>query len=147
MAGERSVCRVIVLGSTGSIGTQTLEVIEHLNRLHAAGQWGTRYEVVGLAAGRNIELLSKQAMRLGVRQLALGVLESDVVADIRHGSAAPFGEICTRQGDNAVLDLVKEVECDLVVAAMSGAAGLPATFAAVELGRDVALANKETLVA
>lgn len=129
MAAPRDVCRLIVLGSTGSIGTQTLEVVEHLNGLHARGSWPTRFEVVGLAAGANVDLLGAQSRRFGVRRCAA-----------RDGP----GEF---RGDDGPERLVRDVECDMVVAAISGAAGLPATLAAVELGRDVALANKETLVA
>lgn len=126
--------RVIVLGSTGSIGVQTLEVIAHLNALHDEGRWPIRFEVAGLAAGRNADLLSEQCRRFGVRNHA--------VADgtERAGAGA-------RHGPDAAERLVREVESDVVVAAMVGSAGLPATLAAVQAGRNVALANKETLVA
>jgi 1-deoxy-D-xylulose-5-phosphate reductoisomerase len=120
----RETCRVIVLGSTGSIGTQTLSVIDHLNALHGRGEWATRYEVVGLAAGRRSEALGMQRDHCGLPE-----------------SAISYG------GDDSSLRLVERVECDLVVSAITGAAGLPATLRAVELGRDIALANKETLVA
>jgi 1-deoxy-D-xylulose-5-phosphate reductoisomerase len=129
MAAACEVCRLIVLGSTGSIGTQTLEVVGHLNTLHARGEWPTRFEVVGLAAGSNTALLAEQVRRFGVRR-----------------SAARDGDGSFSGGDGPCR-LVREIECDMVVAAISGAAGLPATLAAIELGRDVALANKETLVA
>lgn len=128
--------RLIILGSTGSIGTQTIEVIEHLNALHAAGRYHQRIEVVGLVAGRNAKLLTEQAQRLGCRQIAL--------CDPRDGADVPSS---ARSGIAAAEAMVREVPCDMVVAAMVGAAGLPATLAAVELGRTVALANKETLVA
>lgn len=128
--------RVIVLGSTGSIGAQTLEVIENLNAQHAAGVFPARHEVVGLAAGRNAGRLVEQARALGVRDLALAEGAADAPAGAR-----------VRTGAGAAERLVREVEADLVVAAMVGSAGLPATLAAIELGRDVALANKETLVA
>lgn len=134
--GER---RVILLGSTGSIGTQTVDVIEHLNRLHQAdGAVSPRYRVVGLASGRNTALMCEQAARLGVKDLA--VATTDGTCDAPAGSRV-------RRGTDAAERLVREVECDLVLGAMVGSAGLPATLAAVELGRDVALANKETLVA
>jgi 1-deoxy-D-xylulose-5-phosphate reductoisomerase len=131
---ERRVCRVIVLGSTGSIGTQTLEVIEHLNAMHRAGAWCTEYRVVGLAAGSRWPVVRAQAARLGVQHTALA--DGDAPAD------GP-----TFAGPGAAERLVREVDCELVLAAITGAAGLPATLAAVELGRDIALANKETLVA
>jgi len=129
--------RVILLGSTGSIGTQTLEVIDHLNREHDAGRWATRFEVVALAAGRNASVLFDQAERLGVRELAL--------RDPVNGVTAQYQNV--RTGDDAAEALVREVEADLVVAAMVGFAGLGGTLAAVQRGSDVALANKETLVA
>ncbi len=116
--------RVIILGSTGSIGTQTLEVIEHLNTLHARAEHPHAYEVAGLACGRNRALMEEQARRFNVKHLA-----------------------CGQDSDAGALDLVQNVECDLVVAAIVGSAGIRATLAAVELGRDVALANKESLVA
>jgi len=141
VAARRETCRLILLGSTGSIGTQTLQVVEHLNSLHGRGEWPTRYQVVGLAAGRNAELLAEQAMKFGVSSTALGAADSD---SARGGGR---GGTFTWQGADAPERLIRAVECDLVVAAITGAAGLPATLAAVELGRDVALANKETLVA
>lgn len=122
--------RIIVLGSTGSIGTQTLEVVDHLSRLHDARS----VQIVGLAAGSNAALLAQQAGRFHVPHLALSDPQG---AD----SSVRF------VGPGAPEALVRAVECDLVVAAMVGAAGLPATLAAVEQGLDVALANKETLVA
>lgn len=120
---------MIILGSTGSIGTQTLDVIAHLNGPTARG--GDRWEVVGLAAGNNAARLKEQAARFGVRAVA----------------CAGGAEAGWLTGADAAERLVRTVECDVVVAAMVGVAGLPATLAAVELGRDVALANKETLVA
>lgn len=122
--------RVILLGSTGSIGTQTLEVIAHLNSLPAHAQ----INVVGLAAGRNADLLHAQARAFAVRDLALS-----------ESAATPDPHL--RTGPDAAERLVKEVDADLVIAAMAGSAGLHATLAAVSLGRDIALANKETLVA
>src|ERR1043165_4588240 len=126
--------RLLILGSTGSIGTQTLEVVSHINALHARGQSPVAFEVVGLAAGNNARLLMDQAARFNVRDLALAPAQGETSSRLRAGAGAAER-------------LVREVECDLVMAAMVGSAGLPATLAAVELGRDVALANKETLVA
>lgn len=130
--------RVIVLGSTGSIGTQTIDVVGHLNALADRGATHVRYRVVGLATGKSSVAMFEQAQRLGVRDLAL--------ADEASACEAPAGSRL-RRGASAAERLVREVECDLVLGAMVGSAGLPATLAAVELGRDVALANKETLVA
>ncbi|MBL8990829.1 MAG: hypothetical protein JNJ48_04525, partial [Phycisphaerae bacterium] len=71
VSAQPSERRVILLGSTGSIGTQTLDVIGHLNALHERGQWPTRYRVVGLAAGGNGELVARQAAEFSVREVAL----------------------------------------------------------------------------
>ncbi len=131
--------RVLILGSTGSIGTQTVGAIEALHAAADAGLCDRRFEIVGLAAGSKGPALAEQAAKLGVRELAIG----DPAADL-HG--APQGANI-RRGPDAAEALVREVEADLVVAAIVGVAGLPSTLAAVELGRDVALANKETLVA
>jgi 1-deoxy-D-xylulose-5-phosphate reductoisomerase len=129
--------RVIVLGSAGSIGTQTLDAINHLNRLHAAGRFPHRCEVVGLATGTNAGAMLAQAARYGVREAA--------VADASCDASGPGVEV--RMGPDAAERLVREVGCDLVVGAIVGVAGLPAVLAALERGTDVALANKETLVA
>lgn len=136
--------RVILLGSTGSIGTQTIEVVEHLAaRARAEGQHPP-LEIVALAAGRNAPLLAQQAQRLGVRHIALA---DESARDTLHAHASAGGPRVLCCGPSAAEELVRTVDADLVVAAMVGAAGLPATLAAVQLGRDVALANKETLVA
>jgi len=110
--------RLLILGSTGSIGTQTLDVVRHLNTL------GHRFEIVGLAAGSNTELLRQQAEEFCVENAVAACDDVD----------------CAER-------LVREVECDMVVAAISGSAGLRSTLAGAELGRDIALANKESLVA
>ena len=141
---DHPVKRVIILGATGSIGTQTLEVLEHLNTLSARGVRPLRYEVVGLAARRNAGTLADAAQRWKSDDAAPQLAISDA-----HAAGSLIGDDADRclQGDDAAERLVRETEADIVVAAMVGAAGLPATLAAVELGRDVALANKETLVA
>jgi 1-deoxy-D-xylulose-5-phosphate reductoisomerase len=127
--------RLIVLGSTGSIGANVLAVVEHLRQSdHAA------FSVVGLGAGANAALLREQADRFGVTHLAIA---DDSAADLLAGRGAVF------TGPAAAEELVKAVARpgDLLVGAMVGSAGLPATLAAVERGCDIALANKETLVA
>ncbi len=136
-ANPSSTKRVLILGSTGSIGVQTIEVIEHLNALYSKGKTPTRYEVVGLAAGSKHEHLITQANKLGVRDLALMQSCGDI-------DQAGFN---LRIGKNAARQLVEEVPCDLVVGAIVGVAGLDSVLRAVQLGIDVALANKETLVA
>jgi len=137
-------CRVIILGSTGSIGTQTLDVIRAANARHDAASDSARpllpfFEVVGLAAGNNTALLAAQAREWNVRTLACA-------GEPPAAHALPTG---TRvfTGPDASCQLVHNVPCDTVVAAIVGSAGLAATLEAVEQGRTIALANKETLVA
>lgn len=127
--------RLIVLGSTGSIGVNTLAVVEHLRSVGFA-----EYEVVGLAAGNNAELLAAQAARFGVRHIA--VASENAAASLK---SIPHLYV----GHDAALELVQDIARpgDLIVGAMVGSAGVPATLAAIERGCDIALANKETLVA
>ena len=134
------VRRVLVLGATGSIGTQTLRVLDALNGASRDGARGVRYELAGLAAGRNAAELAALASRWPACPIAL--------ADDAAARSLPE-ELRSRciTGPESAERLVRESPCDIVVAAVVGSAGLPATLAAVQLGRDVALANKETLVA
>jgi 1-deoxy-D-xylulose-5-phosphate reductoisomerase len=120
--------RVLVLGSTGSIGTQALEVI-------AANP--DRFEVVGLAAGgANPETVARQRAETGVTNIA--------IADER--SAAKLGDVPFR-GPDAVTRLVQETDADVVLNALVGALGLRPTLAALDSGARLALANKESLIA
>jgi 1-deoxy-D-xylulose-5-phosphate reductoisomerase len=120
--------RVLVLGSTGSIGTQALEVI-------AANP--DRFEVVGLAAGgANLDALLRQRDETGVANIA--------IADDRAAQLA--GDI-PYSGPEAVTRLVEETEADVVLNALVGALGLRPTLAALDSGARLALANKESLVA
>jgi 1-deoxy-D-xylulose-5-phosphate reductoisomerase len=120
--------RVLVLGSTGSIGTQALEVI-------AANP--DRFEVVGLAAGgANVETLLQQRAETGVTNIA--------IAD---DHAAQLVGNVPYHGPDAVTQLVEETEADVVLNALVGALGLRPTLAALESGARLALANKESLVA
>jgi len=120
--------RVLILGSTGSIGTQALEVI-------AANP--DRFEVAGLAAGGgNPSLLARQVAETGVSNVA--------VADAQ--AAAQVGDV-TYSGPDAVTHLVENTETDVVLNALVGALGLKPTLAALTGGSRLALANKESLVA
>ena len=127
--------RLIILGSTGSIGTSALEVVEHLR-----DRGLLRFEVVGLAAGANVARVAEQAARFGVAHVA--------IAD-GTGTGELSGTPHLYVGPDAAVELIDAVAepGDLVLGAMVGAAGVPATLAAIDRGCDVALANKETLVA
>ena len=123
--------RIAVLGSTGSIGTQTLDVCRRLG-----------YEIVALAAGSNAELLEKQAREFSPKLVAA----ADENAARRLSIALSGTGITVLGGERAVLEAAA-AECDIVLNAVTGIAGLRPTIAAIEAGRDIALANKETLVA
>ncbi|WP_345752433.1 1-deoxy-D-xylulose-5-phosphate reductoisomerase [Microbacterium rhizophilus] len=103
--------RVVILGSTGSIGTQALDVIRANPE---------RFEVVGLSAGSNAAALAAQAAEFGVAATALGAVDAE--------------------------RLVREVDADVVVNGITGSVGLGPTLAALESGRTLALANKESLI-
>jgi 1-deoxy-D-xylulose-5-phosphate reductoisomerase len=122
--------RVVLLGSTGSIGTQALDVV----RAHP-----DRFEVVGLAAGRDGATLAAQADEFRVRRVAL----ADPVAARDLAAARP--DLAVLDGDRAAATLAA-VDADLVVNAVTGAVGLEPTLAALDAGTPVALANKESLI-
>lgn len=103
--------RVLVLGSTGSIGTQALDVV----RANPG-----RFEIVGLSAGSRREAVEAQAAEFGVEHIALGAVEAE--------------------------QLVRDVEADVVLNGITGSVGLGPTLAALETGRTLALANKESLI-
>jgi 1-deoxy-D-xylulose-5-phosphate reductoisomerase len=109
--------RLAVLGSTGSVGTQALDVVRANPGV---------YEVVALAAGRNEKLLAEQAAEFGVAELRAR---------------------CAADDPSVLAGLAQLPEVDIVLNAVVGFAGLPATVAALEAGKRLALANKESLIA
>ncbi len=121
--------KVLILGSTGSIGTQALEVIGRSPGL----------QVVGLAAGRGWELTVEQAREHGVPTIALA--DADAAARAGEGWS---GRVLA--GDEGVVELIASCGADLVLNGIVGAAGLGSTVVALTEGIDVALANKESLV-
>ncbi|TWT43847.1 1-deoxy-D-xylulose 5-phosphate reductoisomerase [Phycisphaerae bacterium RAS1] len=124
--------RVLLLGSTGSIGAAALDVARALR---------DEIEIVGLAAGNSWEKLAAQALEFGVRSVAIA--DAARANDLRRRLPA---ETRVFAGAAGLVDLVRETDADFVLAAIVGAAGLPATLAAVERGLDIGLANKESLV-
>ncbi|MFQ5411744.1 MAG: 1-deoxy-D-xylulose-5-phosphate reductoisomerase [Phycisphaerae bacterium] len=127
--------RVIILGSTGSIGCSALNVADHLS---------DAIEIVGLAAESSWERMSEQVARYRPRLAALSDAAAAERLSERIGQLAP--ETCVLAGEDALVRLVKESDCDFVLSGIVGVAGLPATLAAVERGLTVGLANKESLV-
>jgi len=129
--------RLFVLGSTGSIGCNTLDVVATLN---ASGD--IHFEIVGLATGSNASRLTEQINAFHAPYAALAI-------DDGHQSTLP--DHCKRvfTGRDAARQMIEAAARpgDLVVGAMVGAAGIPATLAAIDRGCDIALANKETLAA
>jgi len=122
--------RVVVLGSTGSIGTQALDVV----RAHP-----DRFRVVGLAAGRDDAALRAQAVEFDVADLALA--DRDAAARLRTG----LEDARVRDGADGVAELAG-IDADLVVNGITGAAGMRSTLTALQAGTPVALANKESLI-
>ena len=124
-----------MLGSTGSIGVNTLNVVDHLCRN------GVKIDVAGLAARSSTKLLVEQAKRFKVKHVAI----ADPASAKKLREALPDCKVFA--GPDAAEQLVRDTDCTDVAAAIVGIAGLPATLAAVELGRRIHLSNKETLVA
>jgi 1-deoxy-D-xylulose-5-phosphate reductoisomerase len=122
--------RLLILGSTGSIGTQALDVCSRSDEL----------ELVGLSAGRSWEALVEQARAHGVRRIALG----DEHAAARASEAWTDGQVLA--GAEGLVQLVVESGADLVLNALVGSVGLGPTVATLGEGIDLALANKESLV-
>jgi 1-deoxy-D-xylulose-5-phosphate reductoisomerase len=124
------VRRIVIAGSTGSIGTQALDVVSRSPEL----------EVVALAAGSNDELLVNQAQKFGVKRIGL----ADERAAARASERWTNGEVLS--GPDGLVRLVTDSGADLVLNALVGSAGLGPTVASLGEGIDLALANKESLV-
>jgi len=122
--------RILIVGSTGSIGTQALDVVSRSDSL----------EVVGLAARSNAQLVIEQAEAFGVGRVAL----ADEHAAARAAERWTSGDVLA--GAEGLVALITETDCDLVLNALVGSAGLGPTVAALGEGIDLALANKESLV-
>jgi len=124
--------RVIILGSTGSIGTSALKVARDVPE---------RMEVVALAAATSVDALAQQAAETGAKHVAIydesraGELRAKLPAGVKLYAGAP-----------GLIDLVSEVDADMVLVAIVGTAGLRPALAAIECGRDLAVASKEILV-
>lgn len=123
---ERILKGLAVLGSTGSVGTQTLDVVR---------QFPEQFRVVGLAARRSLDLLGKQVKEFKPKLISCQGTE-DELAILRENGC----------DDCNMVDMACHPEVDLVVTATVGDVALPATFSAIRAGKDIALANKETVV-
>jgi len=131
MSSPGSMKKLIVLGSTGSIGRATLDV---------ALRQSSRLQVVGLSAGKNCDLLFEQVASF--RPAAVAIEDPLCAERLRR----LYPALTVYSGENAATQLVSETFCDVVMAAIAGMAGLRPVIAAARLGCAIALANKESLV-
>jgi 1-deoxy-D-xylulose-5-phosphate reductoisomerase len=128
---ERSLKGIAILGSTGSIGTNTLRVIE---------RFPDRFHVVSLAAGGNLTELAGQIERF--RPRVVSVREESDAQEIRRR----FPEIAVGTGTQGMVDVATHPDAEILVSAAVGAVGMIPTLRGIEAGKTIALANKETLV-
>ena len=124
--------KIVILGSTGSIGTQTLEVVRANGDL----------QVTGLAASSNIALLEKQIREFSPRIAC--VFEEQAARDLAVRVADLPVQVVS--GMEGLVETAQEPSAELVLTAVVGMVGIRPTMAAMEAGKDIALANKETLV-
>ena len=124
--------KVLILGSTGSIGTSALKVARDIP---------DRMEIVGLAAQRSVDALVKQVTETGVKQVAV----TDPVAAKKARAALP-PDVEIFDGASGLVEIVQQTDADIVLVAIVGTAGLAPALAAIELGKDLAVASKEILV-
>lgn len=127
--------RLVILGSTGSIGRQTLDVV---------ARHRDRFQVVGLVAGRNVTVLAEQVRAFRPQHVV--VAEEPALGALREALGRDAGGIQLGTGMDEIVALARLPAADIVVAALVGAIGLAPTYAALAAGKRVALANKETMV-
>lgn len=124
---------IVILGSTGSIGTQALEVIEEQNE---------SFQAYGLVGGTNVELLISQAIKF--RPKWVGIQDENKYLQLKENLPA---EINIVAGEKDINEIISDPGYETLLAAISGIAGLKSTISGIENGKEIALANKETLVA
>ena len=127
---------ITILGSTGSIGTQTLDIVTH-NR--------DRFRVVGLAAGSNVELLATQIREFKPEVVALG--NKSQLKELQQTISSFEHQPKILAGSEGICEVAAYGDAESVVTGIVGCAGLLPTIAAIKAGKDIALANKETLIA
>jgi 1-deoxy-D-xylulose-5-phosphate reductoisomerase len=131
-----SVKAITLLGSTGSIGTQTLDILEH----HP-----DKFRLVGIAAGNNVDLLAQQVRQFQPEIVA--ICNVDRVGELKAALADVEPQPQIVVGEEGVAEVARYGDAEAVVTGIVGCAGLLPTLAAIEAGKDIALANKETLIA
>ncbi len=129
MAEMKNIC---ILGSTGSIGRNCLEVLEHLS---------SSYRVTSLSTNTNVALLREQIARF--RPAAVAVHDGPAASSLRQ---SVNGSLSVYEGEEGLMELVRRDDVDVVINALVGFSGLRPTIEAIRRGKTIALANKETLV-
>jgi len=127
---------ITLLGSTGSIGTQTLDIV---------AQYPEQFRIVGLTAGRNVKLLAQQIRQFKPEIVA--ICDEDKLQELQEAIADLDPKPILLAGESGVVEVAKYGDAEAVVTGIVGCAGLLPTIAAIEAGKDIALANKETLIA
>jgi 1-deoxy-D-xylulose-5-phosphate reductoisomerase len=127
---------ITLIGSTGSIGTQTLDIVsEHPDK----------FRIVGLAAGRNVELFAAQIRQF--RPQIAAISAADKLPELQEAIKDVYPQPILLAGETGVIEVARYGDAQTVVTGIVGCAGLLPTIAAIEAGKDIALANKETIIA
>lgn len=127
---------ITILGSTGSIGTQTLDIVT---------QNPDKFRVIGLAAGRNVEMLAQQVRQFSPEIVAIN--DESQFTELKEAIADLRPQPILLAGQDGVIEVARYGNSEAVVTGIVGCAGLLPTIAAIEAQKDIALANKETLIA
>src|SRR5208337_4702322 len=130
--------RIAILGSTGSIGRSTLDIVE---------SFPDRFSVVSMAAGNNVELAFEQARRWRPQIISMASAEAGDHLQGKLKQAGLGNAIAVLHGSAGAVKVATHPDADFVVSAIVGVAGLEATYEAVKAGKTIGLANKECLVA
>ncbi len=125
--------KVTVLGSTGSIGINSMAIIEHLS---------DRFEVISVSGHSKWQDIADQARKFGLKKVV--ITDQNYTDQLKNELKDTNTEVIS--GPEGMVELATDPDCDIVIASIVGAAGLPAVLAAVEAGKTVAVANKEALV-
>ncbi|UNU24509.1 1-deoxy-D-xylulose-5-phosphate reductoisomerase [Microcoleus vaginatus] len=127
---------ITLLGSTGSIGTQTLDIV---------AQYPDKFRIVGLTAGQNVTLLAQQIRQF--RPEIVAICDEDKLLELKEAIADLDPQPILLAGESGVVEVAQYGDAQAVVTGIVGCAGLLPTIAAIKAGKDIALANKETLIA
>ena len=130
--------RIAILGSTGSIGKSTLNIVE---------SFPERFSVVSMAAGNNVELAFEQGRRWRPQLLSMATAEAANQLHDKLKKAGLSSDIEVTHGSAGTVQVSTHPDADFVVSAIVGVAGLEATYEAAKAGKTIGLANKECLVA